>query len=188
MIETKGLVAVIESLDAMLKAADVILTERTFVGAGLVMIAVSGEVAAVKAAVAAGAAAAQRVGEIVSTHVIACPDNSLKEIVGNGWAMPQMPPAAFSSSADCKSQLLHNPANAAESWTAKAPTPDFELILTEMKEKGDLDGIEKLLLSTPVGKLRHLARRYPELEITGREISVANKEQLIRNLMSYFRT
>ena len=63
MVETKGLVAAIESSDAMLKAADVSLLDRTFVKGGLVNITVTGEVSAVKASVDAGAASVQRLGE-----------------------------------------------------------------------------------------------------------------------------
>ena len=73
MIETRGLLASIEAADAMLKAADVTLLDRTKVGGGLVTISVTGDVAAVKAAVDAGAAAAERLGDglLVTQHVIA---------------------------------------------------------------------------------------------------------------------
>ena len=75
MIETYGLVPSIEAADAMLKAADVRLLERTFVKGGLVTITVTGDVAAVKASVDAGAAAAARLGEkcLVTQHVIPRP-------------------------------------------------------------------------------------------------------------------
>lgn len=82
-IETKGLVAAIESADAMLKAADVCLLEKNQVGAGLVTITVTGEVSAVKASVDAATAAVQRIAgaELVSTHVIARPDTELEHII-----------------------------------------------------------------------------------------------------------
>ena len=70
MIETKGLVGSIEAADAMVKAANVTLIGKEFVGGGLVTVMVRGDVGAVKAATDAGAAAAQRVGELVSVHVI----------------------------------------------------------------------------------------------------------------------
>ncbi len=73
MIETKGLVGAIEAADAMVKAANVTLVSKTNVGGGLVTIMVQGDVGAVKAATDAGAAAAERVGEVVSVHVIARP-------------------------------------------------------------------------------------------------------------------
>ena len=70
MIETKGLVGSIEAADAMVKAANVTLIGKEFVGGGLVTVMVRGDVGAVKAATDAGAAAAQRIGELVSVHVI----------------------------------------------------------------------------------------------------------------------
>ena len=71
MIETKGLVGSIEAADAMVKAANVYLAiGKEFVGGGLVTVMVRGDVGAVKAATDAGAAAAQRVGELLSVHVI----------------------------------------------------------------------------------------------------------------------
>ena len=73
MIETKGLVGSIEAADAMVKAANVTLIGKVHVGGGLVTVMVRGEVGAVKAAVDAGAAAAERVGNLVSRHVIPRP-------------------------------------------------------------------------------------------------------------------
>ena len=70
MIETKGLVASIEAADAMVKAANVTLIGKEHVGGGLVTVMVRGDVGAVKAATDAGAAAAERVGELISIHVI----------------------------------------------------------------------------------------------------------------------
>lgn len=80
-IETKGLVAAIEAADAMVKAANVTLTGRKLIGGGLVTVMIEGDVGAVKAAVDAGAAAAQKVGELVSVHVIARPDEGLGEFL-----------------------------------------------------------------------------------------------------------
>ncbi len=79
MVETRGLVSVVEALDAMLKTAEVSYAGQKRVGSGLVMVLVEGDVAAVKAAVDAGAEAAQRVGELRSVHVIPRPIEGLKE-------------------------------------------------------------------------------------------------------------
>ena len=84
MVETRGLVASIEAADAMVKAAKVTLVGKERAQAGLITIMVIGETAAVKAAVDAGAAAAQRVGELVSTHVIPRPDDQLSFIIPGG--------------------------------------------------------------------------------------------------------
>lgn len=83
LIETKGLIAAIESADAMLKAADVNLLEKTYVGAGLVSIAVTGDVGAVKAAVEAGAAAVTMINNtlLVSQHVIPRPHEDLENLI-----------------------------------------------------------------------------------------------------------
>ena len=84
MIETKGLVGLIEASDAMVKAANVQLVGWEKIGAGYVTALVRGDVAAVKAATDAGAAAAGKVGELVSVHVIPRPHNNLEEILPVG--------------------------------------------------------------------------------------------------------
>ena len=81
MIETKGLVGAIEAGDAMVKAANVRLMNKVLVGGGLVTVMVRGDVGAVKAATDAGAAAAQRVGELVSVHVIPRPHADVEIIL-----------------------------------------------------------------------------------------------------------
>ena len=81
MIETKGLVGAIEAADAMVKAANVTLIGKVMVGGGLVTVMVRGDVGAVKAAVEAGGAAAKRVGELVSVHVIPRPHGDVEEIL-----------------------------------------------------------------------------------------------------------
>lgn len=81
MIETKGFVALVEATDAMLKAANVELAGWDKVGSGMVTAFVVGDVAAVKAAIDAGAAAASRIGEVVSVQVIARPHEDLGGIL-----------------------------------------------------------------------------------------------------------
>ena len=80
MIETRGLVASIEAADAMVKAANVTLQCKEHVGGGLVTIMVRGDVGAVKAATDAGAAAAERVGTLISVHVIPRPHEELEHM------------------------------------------------------------------------------------------------------------
>lgn len=79
MIETKGFVAALAAADAMVKAANVTITDRQEVGDGLVSVVVTGEVGAVKAATEAGAETAAQVGEVVSVHVIPRPHAELRE-------------------------------------------------------------------------------------------------------------
>ena len=81
MIETKGLVGAVEAADAMVKAANVTLIGKEQVGGGLVTVLVRGDVGAVKAATDAGAAAAERVGDLVSVHVIPRPHGEVEVIL-----------------------------------------------------------------------------------------------------------
>lgn len=81
MIETKGFIGAIEAADAMVKAADVALVGKEKIGAGLITVLVSGDVGAVKAATEAGAAAAKRVGELISVHVIPRPQGDVKKLI-----------------------------------------------------------------------------------------------------------
>ena len=81
MVETKGLVGAIEGADTMVKAANVVLIGSEYVGGGFVTVMVRGDVGAVKSATDAGAAAAKRVGELVSVHVIPRPHSDVELIL-----------------------------------------------------------------------------------------------------------
>ncbi|MEE0867572.1 MAG: BMC domain-containing protein [Clostridia bacterium] len=81
MVETRGLVAAIEAADSMLKAANVTLIGTEKIGSGLVSVMVRGDVGAVKAAVEAGSANAQRLGELVAVHVIPRPHTDVEKIL-----------------------------------------------------------------------------------------------------------
>ena len=84
MVETKGFVSAVEAADAMVKAANVQLVGKEYIGAGYVTIFVRGDVGAVKAATDAGAAAARRVGELISVHVIPRPHNEVERVLPKG--------------------------------------------------------------------------------------------------------
>jgi ethanolamine utilization protein EutM len=88
MVETRGLVGSIEAADAMVKAANVVLVGQEYIGAGYVTVFVRGDVGAVKAATDAGAAAARRVGELVSVHVIPRPDSDVEAVLPSRNAAP----------------------------------------------------------------------------------------------------
>ena len=81
MVETRGLIGSIEAADAMVKAANVVLVGKEYIGAGYVTVLVRGDVGAVKASTDAGAAAARRVGELISVHVIPRPHNEVEKIL-----------------------------------------------------------------------------------------------------------
>lgn len=84
MVECRGMVAMIEAADAMVKTANVVLIAKEYIGAGYVTVMVRGDVGAVKAATDAGAAAARRVGELVSVHVIPRPHAEVERILPKG--------------------------------------------------------------------------------------------------------
>lgn len=87
MIETKGFVGAVEAADAMTKAANVVLAGKEYIGGGYVTVLVRGDVGAVKAATDAGAAAARRVGELVSVHVIPHPHAELERALVDAGAV-----------------------------------------------------------------------------------------------------
>jgi len=90
MVETRGMVAAVEAADAMVKAASVVVTGTEYIGSAYVTVFVRGDVGSVKAAVDAGAAAARRVGELVSVHVIPRPHEDVEHVL----PQPSAPPAA----------------------------------------------------------------------------------------------
>ena len=88
MIETNGFIGAVEAADAMVKTANVVLVGKEYIGAGYVTVMVRGDVGAVKAATDAGAAAARRVGELVSVHVIPRPHAEVEKILPKGGKEP----------------------------------------------------------------------------------------------------
>ena len=84
LIETNGFIGSIEAADAMVKTANVVLIGKEYIGAGYVTVMVRGDVGAVKAATDAGAAAARRVGELVSVHVIPRPHTEVEKMLPKG--------------------------------------------------------------------------------------------------------
>ena len=84
MVETRGFIGSVEAADAMVKAANVLLIGSEYIGAGYVTVLVRGDVGAVKAATDAGAAAARRVGELISVHVIPRPHTEVERILTKG--------------------------------------------------------------------------------------------------------
>lgn len=157
MIETKGLVASIEAADAMIKAANVSLLRREFVGGGLVTIVVTGDVGAVKASVDAGAAAAGRIGELVSVHVIPRPAKD----TGAMLAKPQEPKPAPKKAAkkaepvpkpkQAETQPEPAPVSVAEPEEKSAPPPR-----AERKSLEELEGMKVAELCRYLRGLRYI--------------------------------
>ena len=88
LIETRGLIGAIEAADAMVKTANVQLIAKEYIGAGYVTVMARGDVGAIKAATDAGAAAARRVGELISVHVIPRPHGEVERILPKPAAAP----------------------------------------------------------------------------------------------------
>jgi ethanolamine utilization protein EutM len=97
LVETRGLIGAIEAADAMVKAANVILAAKEYIGAGYVTVMVRGDVGSVKAATDAGAAAARRVGELISVHVIPRPHAEVEKLLA-GSPPTFAPPASGGAS------------------------------------------------------------------------------------------
>jgi ethanolamine utilization protein EutM len=155
LIETRGLVGAIEAADAALKTSHVRLIGTEYADAGLVTIKIAGETAAVRAAVDAAGAAAGRVGELVSVHVIPRPHDELTQFI-EGTAAPAV--------RKNKTQPQ-----------AEAGRPEAS--------GGDVAEYRSQLERMTVHQLRSHARSIQNLSIQGRRISMANKQQLIDELI-----
>ena len=190
MIETRGLVASIEAADAMVKAANVTLTCKEHVGGGLVTVMVRGDVGAVKAAVDAGAAAAERVGELVSVHVIPRPHEELEGILSTpapvtpapkppqGPKPGEEPPKAVPEAAPQRAAAQADP----------PPDPEPEAPDQEGEEETALrleDLTDEVLETMPVVKLRSAARSVELTSMTRKEIRFAKKEELVAAIRAF---
>ena len=198
LIETKGTLAAVEAADAMVKAADVTLVEKTRVGGGLVTITVTGDVAAVQAAVAAGAAAVERIAasSLAAKLVIPRPHEELEILF-----TPKGPGGKTDPGVRDEEELEAEGAAVGETVeevvgdvvgeVEESPHP----ALPEKLDRQTLDSIiEKYGIAEgmamadglKVTALRTLAREYGELKISGREVSKANKQLLLEELKSYY--
>jgi ethanolamine utilization protein EutM len=166
MVETRGLVGAIEAGDVMVKTANVRLIGSEYIRNGWVTVKCIGEVAAVKAAVDAAGAAAQRVGELISTHVIPRPVEDIEFIIRKLQSLQPAP-------VETKEVPAQKTSRASEDFQ----TPDMFSARAD-----DLD-LRKRLDGMTVHELRRLARATTGLSIQGRQISKANKKLLIAELI-----
>ncbi len=188
LIETRGLVGAIEAADAAVKAADVQLIGKERAEAGLITIKLRGDVAAVRAAVDAGAAAAQRVGELVSVHVIPRPDDETEILIYPPVKpMPPVPSPEESRPAPPRQKKsLQTPPftqTAAADETTTGPTVDKANAGIQEPSAEDEKTYRQQLEDLTVHALRHYARTVPGLAIFGRQISRANRQELIDELV-----
>jgi microcompartment protein CcmL/EutN len=195
LIETRGLVGAIEAADAATKAADVELIGKERADAGLMTIKLRGDVAAIRAAVDAGAAAAQRVGELVSAHVIPRPDDETEILIyPPPWQTKEKQPPAEHASPARKTRRNPQPdaaesspepepgADGAPDQSAEAlppPLPEEPRVLSD-DEATHLQQLKEMT----VHELRRYARTVEGLPIAGRQISKANRDDLIAYLMA----
>ena len=167
LIETQGLVGVIEAADTAAKAADVQLLGIERIGGGLVSLRLCGDVASVQAAVQAAAEAVSRVSELVSAHVIPQPHVDvamMSSVAPLGGVSPRSPDVGPVSDAP-------NPSDAPERADVE-PLPDLQQL-----SPSDLGHLS-------VARLRQLVRRTPGVQLRGRQISRANKEELVAELLA----
>lgn len=164
MVETRGLVGSIEAADVMVKTANVRLLDAEYIRNGFVTVKCIGEVAAVKAAVDAAAAAAQRVGELIATHVIPRPAEDVEIVMRK----PQGPVP-----------LRQDPKPKTPPRDAAAASETLDMFAAAKND----DEYKAQLDAMTVHELRRLAREVGGLSIFGRQISKANKKLLIAELM-----
>jgi len=177
MIETLGLVPAIEAADAACKAAKVKLVGKEKVKGGIVTIKIIGEVAAVQSAVDAGASAAQKVGEVLSIHVIPNPIVDLNPYIHDFDIQTErrLDQQKYSKQGTNNTQEEnHNEEN-----TKQLSINDSFLQISK-------EELLKKLDSMTVHELRRMARGLQGLSIYGREISKANKETLINEIMNSY--
>lgn len=180
MIETRGLVASIEAADAMVKAASVTLISKTHVGGGLVTVMVEGDVGAVKAATDAGAAAAERVGELISVHVIPRPAADVAHILDRRpEPKPEPEPEPPAPEPEPEPEVPETePEEAAHTEEMKEEQPE-----EVNAEKMDLSELTpEALGKMTVAKLRIVARELGTTGMSRRDIRFAKKEDLIERI------
>jgi microcompartment protein CcmL/EutN len=195
LVETKGLVAAIEAADAMVKTANVVLIGKEITRGALVTIKIVGDTAAVRSAVEAGAAAAQRVGELVSKHIIPRPGDGLEQLTFANSQLTQNEverilygePASLVKK-DFPLQEEEPIAQQNENVNKVGEEPKEESVQEEtytMPEglTPELQAYFKELDLMTVHELRRLARTIEGLPIYGRQISRANKKELVEELL-----
>lgn len=175
MIELYGYLAAVEALDSALKAANVSSLGATKVGGGLVTVMVEGDVGAVKASMDAAASAAERVGEVISVHVIPRPHESVGEML-----KPPTPPAPEKSPEP-------KPEPEAEAVPEVSETPIAEVsdnAVIEEPVKAE-SYTEEMLEKMSVSKLRTIARELQVDNMTREQIRFGKKTELIQNILEF---
>ncbi|OQY49916.1 MAG: hypothetical protein B6230_07285 [Desulfobacteraceae bacterium 4572_89] len=192
LIETKGFIAAIESADAMLKAADVHLLEKTQIGSGLISISVTGEVSAVKASIEAAAAAVKRIngGGLVSEHVIARPYPELEKIFIRGFPGDEdrdkpenMTPPGKDASAE-EEIPAEQDVQAEEEIPAEKDVPAEKGVAEASSETGSRQYGISQLKKMNVSELRQISLTFDSFPLDPENIKTAHKKELISAIMT----
>ena len=216
LIETKGLIAATESADAMLKAAAVNLLEKTYVGGGLVSIAITGDVGAVKAAVEAGGAAVRKIDEklLISQHIIPRPheelssiivateteqeETQIEEIVTIETGQEEMLIDEIVTIKTEPEVVIVEDSTVKDSKIDVSQEEAIDSIQLNYNELNNKEAVDKMLLEygleeiiealrkVAVAKLRNLAREYKDFGIKTGKISKADKKLLIAEFRKYY--
>lgn len=209
LIETKGLLAAIECADAMLKAAQVTFLEKALTGGGLVTVTVTGDVGAVKAAVDAGASAAERLpgAALVSRHVIARPHGSLALIIGSAASVTDIADIPAGTGVQPEDPSPERPPEPEPEPQPSAALPDPEpepaAASPEIPPESAANGLRKsgideiirstgpekgldILRAAPVAKLRILAAEYEGLGMNDAVLAKTGKEKLLQKFREHY--
>ena len=170
LIETKGLVGAIEASDAAVKAAAVVISSAELTEAAFMTLRIEGDLGAVQAAVEAGSQAAEKIGELVSVHIIPNPDKGLSAILPKKRYISKYHPDENRPPLDLDGSEPDLPVK------PKPPSP--KPIVSEKKKDSDKYSTKDFENMT-VSELRQIARSLVRISLKGREISMANKQQLI---------
>ncbi|MDH3890368.1 MAG: BMC domain-containing protein [candidate division Zixibacteria bacterium] len=179
LIETRGLISTIEATDAAAKAAAVVVASVEYTGASMMIIRIEGELGAVQASVEAAAQAVERIGELVAVHVIPNPDDGLSPLIPtkvyNSQFRPgdDRPPLSYDSAPTPPSPTVPGGLSGrAPIAPPKSSAPSQVVDRTPGADPHDLENMT-------VVELRQVARGLKRLHLKGREVSKANKQQLI---------
>ena len=171
LIETKGLIGAIEAVDAAAKAAAVVVSSVELTEAAFMTLKIEGDLGAVQAAVEAGAAAAAKIGELVAVHIIPNPSDEMSAILPNRRYVSKYHPN------DTRPALKDSDAEPLLPVKIKKQKNRNRVTKHQTTEPQKLKNSE--LDNMTVGELRQIARKLVDLTLKGREISMANKQQLI---------
>lgn len=186
LIETKGLAASVEAADAMIKSANVELIGKVQIGGGLVTIMVRGDISSVKAALDAGAIAAEKVGELVSVHAIPRPHEEIEFI------LPSSAQSKMFHQEQCQPEMamtqkqISNPTIIESEIKDKVQEPKVLRAINKLVEEKGLEIAMRELDKWTVVELRQFARLFKDLNIAGRQISKANKRKLLDEIYKHY--